>query len=155
MKYLKLFEERDMNYKYLNDEQTILVDGLVKGFIKDNKIIENIKKLKLDDFMNDHFDYPEIWIRGIYDLLAKLPEMSKINYNIYQFISIKLNKMNLSNPAISNTLSDILDKLYIEYNIKDKFDEILIKIFDKNPKKYKKIFNEFEYELSDEVKTNC
>jgi hypothetical protein len=139
----KIFEKGKTNYKYLNDEQTIIVDGFVRDFIKENKIIEKIKKLKIDDFIDNDFNYLENWN----DLLVKS------NYNIYRSVYSKLTEYNL-NPAISNTLSDIINKLYIEYKIKNKFDEIVIKLLDKSPKKYKKIFNEFEDELSDEVKTH-
>lgn len=159
MKYIKLFEnrfsdseklksglrekfKRVINYKYLEPEERDKVLELTISFMNDKKIIENINELTYQDFCDDYFNYLEVWTDSF----------SKRDYiNIYQFIdTFHLG----STPAVRNTLTDILEELYVANNIEDKLDQQAIKVLEKEPKKYKKRF-ELDGDYFTSVVTNA
>lgn len=152
MKYLKNFEER-INYQYMKDVDDVTkMKSLVRDFIKDKKIIEEIDNLTIYFFLKCQFLYRDVWS----DLFKYVVENGNTIFrmiNIYQFIDFFKFKGTI--PEKFNTLFDIINHLYDEYNIEDKLNKKLIKLLEKDPTKYPKRFEEYGDDLNDIVKDTC
>lgn len=153
MKYLQAFEERSINYAYMKDADDVTkMKSLVKDFIKDKKIIEEINDLTFYFFVKCHFSYRDVWD----DLFTYTIENNNTigrMVNIYQFIySFKFKG---TTPETRNTLFDIINDLYDEYNIEDKLNKKLIELLEKEPTKYPVKFKNYGDDLNDIVKDAC
>lgn len=153
MKYLKSFEgRRKLDYKYLEPEDRDKILNLIIDFIKDKKILENsIDELTLTHYVANAFEYKEIWV----DLFSESFRSSVFGFhtNIYNFIDSF--HIKASTPAIRNTMTDIFDELYMEYDIESKLDKQLIKIFESQPTEYKNRFDNYEDYLTRSVTNAC
>ena len=156
MKHLKTFEntlKASSTSENLNRKDSIKVNIVAKEFIERKNIPAKIEKLKLQDFLDNCFDYRDIFetfiwsgkvagALGLYD-----PE------SIYYVIDNFCEKENI---LISQYIIDnIVNKLYKEYKIASQLDNKLIKIFEKNPTKYKKCFRGYKLYISNVVKNAC
>lgn len=168
MKYLKTFEVRDITrirkvkYQYLSKEDENKLEKFVEKFIIDKNKISLIDELVLDNFVDDSFYYNEIWnsilvagrlSKKVMGLLNQYQSNSNIYYEVDEFC--RDNNIKGSAPAIRNSLSRIVDKMYKKFDIKDKLDKVLIKILEKQPQKYKSRFELYEDELNNIVKDAC
>lgn len=158
MKYLKNFENRRIRFEYLDKVDTILVENFIRGFIGNLPIIKNVDKLKFVDFINNDFEYFRIFESNF--LLNYYNYIYNIYYEIDRFLKDKdsfWNK-NYKAPALKNTIHNIIKKIYKEYvanGYKDKLDKKLIKILEKNPEKYEKIFEIYGKYFNKSVKDGC
>lgn len=154
MKYLKLFEGREftrkVKYEYLSKEDENRLEEFVEKFIIDKDKIEKIEELELFDFVEDSFNYLEIWTSI---LASQFYESYNIYYAVDEFC--RNNDIDGGTPAIRNSLSKIVNKMYKKFGIKDKLDNGLIKIFEDQPKKYKTRFELYEDKLNSVVKSAC
>lgn len=147
MKYLKTFEK----YAELDQENYDKVDSLIRDFMKDKKIIDNIDELEFRNFHDaESFEYIAVW-ENLFNKRA----------NLYSFIeSFRDGRSTYCNiegrpPALYNSMTDILGQLYIEYNIKDKLDKKLIEILEKKPPRYQRLFYTYGDDWNDDVKNAC
>jgi len=152
MKYLKTFEDRDEIFKYLNKEDENKVEIFVTDYIKNLDITDKIKNLKLKDFESTGFDYEFIFNNF---LTATYYSTGNIFYEIDRYFM----NINLSLPALRNSLFDMFNKLYKKYNTEykfdDKLDKKLIKLLEENPSEYKDFLKSFDDEINDNVKKSC
>ena len=119
MKHIKNFEgkyNREVEYKYLNEEDTNLIKDVVITFIKNKEIIKEINSLKLTHFMDYEYDYFEVFN----SLLSEVH--SKYN-NIYFSVDtyVAENKIKCTLPALRNSIGKILKnkiKLRNKNNVK-------------------------------------
>lgn len=146
MKYLKTFEDRldrNRNLKFLSREDEIKLKVFVLEYIEDLKILNKIKKLKLSDYEDYNFDYDEIFdylinCRGTYNPDSFKKTGGNLYYHVDKFNLD--NKFNWSNFELRNSLFNILEKIYKEYDkngLKNALDDRLIKLFEKNPEYYR------------------
>ena len=142
--------KREVKYAYLNEKYTASFDVFVRNFIKNIDISKKINQLKLDIFIERNFDYKEIWsdflTGGIY-------QQGNIYYEIDTFC--RDNNINESVPANRNTLSNILETIYHELMLEEKFNNKLVKILERNPLAFKDFWNVYEDELNTNVKLRC
>ena len=146
MKYLKLFEEREIEHQYLEDDALFKLKDFVDDFIEKLDIDNQIDNLKLSNFTHD-FDYGSIWdelvVKGNYNT----------DTNIYRQVDELFRKAFHPTPAVRNSLSKLLDRKYNALGIEDKLDKKLIDLFEKNPQKYKKVADNIY--ISGDVKDAC
>ena len=156
MKYIKTFEGRKPAYKFLSNENAEKIEEVVREFVKKLNVSEKIDKLKFSNF-TDNLDYLEtfehILANGENGFGNGLYSSGNIYYVLDTFCLD--NNMMDSKPELRNSLHDIISKLFIEYDIKNKLDIKLIEILEKKPYKYKRIFYYYEDKLSDNVKKSC
>ena len=112
MKHIKNFEgkyNREVEYKYLNEEDTNLIKDVVITFIKNKEIIKEINSLKLTHFMDYEYDYFEVFN----SLLSEVH--SKYN-NIYFSVDtyVAENKIKCTLPALRNSIGKILKEFLLE-----------------------------------------
>ena len=153
MKYLKTFEK----YAYLTKEDSDKVEVIMRKFIDELNILDKIINLNFKDYVNKGFDYFEIFDgflsspsgNRIADYMYTYDEKEKnIYYVVDSYLRDNPNTLeNKSTPALRNSMSQIIIKLYKEYSkqykLKQAFDKTLIKLLEKNPEKYKKIYDEY------------
>lgn len=152
MKYLKTFENRTKKYKYLNSKDTENIKDVIDTFIVNKNLPEIIENITLNDFQDEDFLYKDIFETLLIDKIYN-------KNNIYYVVDTFCRENNINNiPAIRNSVSNIIDDLY-----KNKYKKILTPIFDKkliellknNPEEYEEIFEIYEDNLSDVVKSEC
>lgn len=146
MKYLKLFENRQIKYQYLNKQDTLILKDFIDDYLDKLELDKSIKKLKISSYEFE-FNYLEIWfdliIRGQYN-----------ESNLYKLVDNLFRPKNYSSPAIRNSLEKILDFKYKSLDIENKLNNRLIEIFESNPKKYRKKYADNPF-INDTVKDAC
>jgi hypothetical protein len=120
MKYIKTYEK----YITLNDEDSTKLEIFIRDFVDKQNIPDKIKKMRLTDFINECFDYIEIFSNfistPIYGQKDNLYYAVDFIWN-YEYIFGKIGNR--------NTTFDIITKLRKENT--PQFDNKLIKIFNK------------------------
>ena len=162
MKHLKTFEgrkplplTRKADYKFLSEEDAEKIEKIARDFIEKQDIPKRISELKLTIFVSVEFDYYEVFLYLLTSRDQHLYGPDNIYYVIDTYRTSKYDMTDVSTSAVRNTLSKVLKKLYLEFNIKALLDKKLIEILEKNPDKYKDRFDIYEDELSKSVKDTC
>lgn len=148
MKHIKQYEQ---NYKYLNQEDTEKVKTFVEKFYVDSDFMSEIKNLKWVDFVKDDFNSK--------DIFEKITSSKYYtNGNLYYDVDNYCRDKGITGVvSLRNSLFDIHKEIYNKYqpDFENSLDDRLIKILEKNPKKYKKRFNIYDDKFSDKVKDAC
>jgi hypothetical protein len=165
MKYLKTFEsgelDRFIKSKYLSKEDSSKLEGFVRKYISNLDIFNKIKKLKLIDFEEYDFNFDAIYDKLINAIVDYNPNtFKKTDGNLYYHVDkfVLNNISNYNSLKIRNTLFIILDKIYTENvknGIKTKLEDKLIKLFEKNPEKYRELSSYDIENLPLNVQTAC
>lgn len=155
MKYLKTFEKK---YEYLNAEDSVKIEKFVREYIDYQDVIGKINDLTIRDFKHYFFNY-----RAIFDDMISSNNYITDNNIYYEVDKYCLdNRLYFNPPALRNSLENILNIVYMEYNyfdypyhFEDKLNNKLIKLFKQNPEKYVKNYKSWEIDLNSKVKKAC
>ena len=106
MKHLKRFEYDPQKFKYLNPEYTKMIEIFIRDFINKQNVTDKIKKMRLDDFVEDNFDYKEI-----FDNFITSSTYGSEN-NLYYAVDMFCHTNNIVGSTVENrnTVFDIIDK---------------------------------------------
>jgi uncharacterized membrane-anchored protein YjiN (DUF445 family) len=151
MKYLKTFEnsyERTIVYEYVSEQNRIKIENFVREYMNKDEFFKKVNRLNKTHFENDNYIY-----RDIFNTI--LSANKYIYWEIDRFCLI--NDINESAPAIRNTLVGVLQEIYKEYysEFKQKLDDKLVSIFEKNPDEYKSKYRLISQKLNSDVKKRC
>jgi hypothetical protein len=170
MKYLKSFENaRKEGYEYqdrdhyhrASDPKKHLhpkIENKVEQFVRDFIIktgLEKIENLKFHNFENHQMSYFCVWMDEV--LASQYYGPLNIYYEVDSFCRqerMDLNK-SYSMPALRNSLSKIIGKMYKEFDVRNKLDKVLIDILQKKPDIYSYIYDNYKSELNNTVKKAC
>lgn len=155
MKFLKTFEdrkhvnyERDIKYKYLNEEDNIKIKEFINNFFDKLNIFELIKKLKYTYFVDNDFNY-----HNIFDSLLTFVSNINIEVDLY----CRKNNIHADTSSLRNSMYNIINNFYnsIKKDFKNKLDEQLIKELQDKPEKYKTRYQQYGDKFSKKVKNEC
>lgn len=146
------YDIREIKFKYASEEDSIKIEKFVREFIENLDILKIVNSLNEQHFKNDDYDYKKMFYTI---LLANKYGVGNIYWEIDVFC--RDNGIDETKPAIRNTLSEILKKIYNEYYFKfhQKMDDKLVSIFEKDPEEYKKNYRFLRNRLTREAKDRC
>lgn len=159
MKYILTFEKvarfsRRTNFDQLDKEDSEKVEAVVRHFIDLQDILGRIDNLEYEDFYLSNFNYKEFFNESI---TAKRYQPVNVYYVVDKFVHD--NHMNVTTPAVRNSMHDMIKKIYKEFlektDFEDRMNKKLIEELEKHPDEYPEILSDYGDKLTDKVKNAC